>query len=81
MPPILSRVFSPAKKMFVCNLKLSKVKQPQIERMFIEQYGRPPPTKNGIYKMLVKLKSEFTLRDLRKGNSGRKFTVRTLTNM
>ena len=60
---------------------LSKVKQRQIERMFIEQFGRPPQTKNGIYKMLVKLKSEFTLRDLGKGNSGRKFTVRTPTNI
>jgi len=49
--------------------------------MFIEKFGRQPPPKNGIYKMLEKLKSEFTLRDLRKGNSGRKFTMRTPTNI
>ena len=49
-------------------MKLSKVKQSQIERMFIEQFGRQPPTKIGIHKMLVKLNSEFTLRDLGKGN-------------
>ena len=49
--------------------------------MFIEQFGRPPPTKSDIYKMLVKLKSEFTIRDVRKKNSGRKFTVKTPTNI
>ena len=62
-------------------MKLSNVKQSQIERMFIEQFGRQPPTKIGIHKILLKLKSEITLRDLGKGNSGIRFTVRTPTNI
>ena len=49
--------------------------------MFIEQFGRQPPTKISIHKMLLKLKSEIILRDLGKGNSRRKFTVRTPTNI
>ena len=49
--------------------------------MFIEQFGRQPTTKIGIHKILVKFKSEFTLRDLGKGNSGIRFTVRTPTNI
>ena len=39
-------VFSPEKGFF-CNLKLIKGKHFQIEKNFVEQFGRPSPTKNG----------------------------------
>ena len=49
--------------------------------MFSEQFGRQPLTKIVSHKMLVKLKSKFTYKDLGKGNSGRKLPVRTPTNI
>ena len=75
------REFSPAEKIFICNLMMSGEKYPKIVQLFTEKFGKPPPTRNGAYKMVQKLNTNFTVMDMRKGRSGRKITVRTPRNI
>ena len=75
------REFSSAEKMFVCNLKIAGEKYPNICKLFTEKFGKSPPNRQGANKMVQKLRNKFTVHDLRKGRSGRKFTVRTPANI
>ena len=81
MPPRVPepdfREFSPAEKMFICNQKMSGVKYPVIRDLFTEKFGKNPPSRVGVWKMMMKMKNKFTMLDMRKGNSGRKVSVRS----
>ena len=48
---------------------MSGEKYPKIVQLFTEKFGKPPPTRNGAYKMVQKLNTNFTVMDMRKGRS------------
>ena len=70
MPPRVpndSREFTPAEKMFVCNLKIAGEKYPSISNQFTQKFGKLPPSRTGVFGLVKKLKDKFTVLDLRKG--------------
>jgi hypothetical protein len=69
--------FSPGERMFVCQLKLAGNTFPSIKRKFQERFGQLAPSRSGMKAMAVKLRTKFTVWDVRKGNSGPQNTVRT----
>ena len=84
MPPRVpndSREFTPAEKMFVCNLKIAGEKYPSISNQFTQKFGKLPPSRSGVFRLVKKLKDKFTVLDLRKGRSGRKVTIRKPRNI
>ena len=69
--------FSPGERMFVCQLKLAGNSFPNILRKFQERFGKTAPCRSAMNAMAAKMKTKFTVWNLRKGNSGLKKTVRT----
>ena len=69
--------FSPCERMFVCQLKLAGDSFPNIKSKFMLRFGKAAPCRASMKNMVNKLKTKHTVQDLRKGNSGRKTTVRT----
>ena len=73
--------YSPEEKIFICNLKLSGKKYPEICHLFTSKFGKVPPNRSTAKRLVVKLNKNFTVLDLRKGRSGCKKTVRTARNI
>ena len=81
LPLLQGREFSPAEKMFICNLKMSGEKYPNFVKLFTQRFGKSPPTMKGANKMVNTLTTKFTVMDRRKGRSGGRVTVRTPRNI
>ena len=76
-----SRLFTPAERMFVCDLRLRGTKYPEIKHLFTAKFGKNAPTKQGMYQLMTKLKDKYTMFNCMKGRCGRKVTVRTARNI
>ena len=75
------REFTPAQKMFVCDLKMKGTKYTTIKTLFMAKFNKAPPTRQGLHYLTTKLKNKFTLLDQRKGRVGKKISVRTPRNI
>jgi hypothetical protein len=57
--------FSPGERMFVCQLKLAGNNFTSIKRKFQERFGKLAPSRSGMKAMSVKLRTKFTVWDVR----------------
>ena len=69
--------FSSCERMFVCQRKMAGETFPNIRRKFMLRFGKLAPSRSAMKYMVDKLRNRFSVQDMRKGNSGRKKTVRT----
>ena len=77
IPPGGQREFTNSQRLFVALLKDKQVKYPVVKAQFLDKWpGRQPPSRQGVFKMWGKLHTKHTVKDERKGNSGREKTGR-----